>query len=64
MAWIGIWKRGYFYHTDSAENSIYRYKIDPVNNLSDKEVFQTSIGSPDGLTLDTEGNIWTAIWDG
>lgn len=59
-------ERGYFYHTDSAENSIYRYKIDPeFNNLSDKEVFfQTSIGTPDGLTLDTEGNIWTAIWDG
>jgi len=59
-------ERGYFYHTDSADNTIHRYKIDPeFNNLSDKEVFfQTTIGSPDGLTLDTEGNIWTAIWDG
>ena len=59
-------ERGYFYHTDSAENTIYRYKIDPeFKNLSDKEAFfQTTMGTPDGMTLDTEGNIWTAIWDG
>ena len=58
--------RGYFYHTDSGENAIFRYQIYlETAELSNKEViFKPEIGSPDGLTLDKDGNIWTAIWDG
>lgn len=58
--------RGYFYHTDSGDNSIFRYQINlETTELSNKEVFfKPEIGSPDGLTLDKDGNIWTAIWDG
>jgi len=58
--------RGYFYHTDSGENSIFRYQINlETAELSSKEVFfKADIGTPDGLTLDKDGNVWTAIWDG
>lgn len=57
---------GFFYHTDSGENSIFRYQINlETAELSNKEIFfKPEIGSPDGLTLDKDGNIWTAIWDG
>lgn len=58
--------RGSFYHTDSGDNSIFRYQINlETAELSNKEVFfKPEVGSPDGLTLDKDGNIWTAIWDG
>lgn len=58
--------RGVFYHTDSQENTIYRYYIDlPSARLSNRKTFfKTERGTPDGLTLDKDGNIWTAIWDG
>ena len=37
-----------------------------MNNLPiNREVFYTPpIGTPDGLALDTAGNLWVAIWDG
>ena len=55
-----------FYHTDSQENTIYRYDIDLQSaELSNRTTFfKTERGTPDGLTLDKDGNIWTAIWDG
>ncbi|MDD2522181.1 MAG: SMP-30/gluconolactonase/LRE family protein [Anaerolineaceae bacterium] len=56
----------YFYHTDSGDNTIYRYEIDFKSaELSNRiEFFKPEIGTPDGLTIDGDGNIWTAIWDG
>lgn len=54
----------FFYHTDLFDRCIYRYDL--VNNLPiNREVFYTPpIGTPDGLALDTAGNLWIAIWDG
>ncbi len=54
----------FFYHTDSFDRCIYRYDL--VNNLPiNREVFYTPpIGTPDGLALDSAGNLWIAIWDG
>ena len=55
-----------FYHTDSGDQAIYRYDFDSnTNSLSGKSVFfKPEIGTPDGLTVDIEGNLWVAIWDG
>ena len=54
----------FFFHTDSLDHSIYRYTIQG-QQLSNKEVFYTPpIGTPDGLTIDSDGNLWIAIWDG
>jgi sugar lactone lactonase YvrE len=54
----------FFYHTDSFDRHIYRYTT--VNNaLTRREIFYTPpTGTPDGLTIDSDGNIWTALWDG
>ncbi len=56
----------FFYHTDSMDHAIYRYDFDmetaTLTNRTD--FFKPGKGTPDGLTLDIDGNIWTAIWDG
>lgn len=56
----------FFYHTDSGDRTIYRYSIDlETAELSNRIPFFTpKIGTPDGMTIDKDGNIWTAIWDG
>lgn len=56
----------FFFHTDSGDHTIYRYDIDlPTAKISNRTPFFTpEKGTPDGLTIDTEGNVWTAIWDG
>lgn len=54
----------FFYHTDSFDRHIYRYTI-VKNALTRREIFYTPPnGTPDGLTIDSDGNIWTALWDG
>jgi sugar lactone lactonase YvrE len=54
----------FFFHTDSLDHSIYRYTLQG-KKLSNKEIFYTTQeGTPDGLTIDAEGNLWVAIWDG
>ncbi|WP_406690281.1 SMP-30/gluconolactonase/LRE family protein [Saccharopolyspora sp. ID03-671] len=49
---------------DSAEGTIYRYRVDPsAGTLHDHQVFATvDNGSPDGMTVDAEGFLWSAIW--
>ena len=58
----------YFYFTDSDRRSIYRFTYDvETGNLSDRQIFVvTPIGEgvPDGLTVDAEGYVWSARWNG
>jgi sugar lactone lactonase YvrE len=54
----------FFFHTDSLDHSIYRYTLQG-KELTNKEIFYTPPkGTPDGLTIDADGNLWVAIWDG
>ncbi|MBD2664830.1 SMP-30/Gluconolaconase/LRE domain protein [Richelia sinica FACHB-800] len=57
-----------FYLTDSAQKQIYAYKFEPsTGNISDRQVFvdlTTESFYPDGLAIDQQGNIWSAMWDG
>lgn len=55
-----------FYHTDSGDNAIYRYDFEVSSGtMTNKTVFfKPEAGTPDGLTVDIEGNLWVAIWDG
>ena len=58
----------YFYTTDSDTHTIYRFEYYlATGELSDPQVhiLTTEIdGVPDGLTIDSEGYIWSARWDG
>ncbi len=55
------------YYTDSGPAVIYAYDFDlESGNLSNRRVFvgNTRPGTPDGLTVDCEGFIWSTRWDG
>lgn len=57
-----------FYCSDSVAREIYCYPLDMETlSLGERQVL-TSIqhdkGLPDGLCVDAQGNIWTALWDG
>jgi sugar lactone lactonase YvrE len=53
------------YLADTKDRNIYKYDFDAETGaISNKRVFfQTEEGTgPDGHAMDTEGNIWTAVW--
>ena len=55
------------YHADSPRRVIYRFAMGPDGQLSDRKVFLTfpeAWGVPDGMTVDSEGHLWVAHWDG
>ncbi|MEH1983289.1 MAG: SMP-30/gluconolactonase/LRE family protein [Nostoc sp.] len=57
-----------FYLTDSAQQKIYAYNFNVITGcISDRRIFVNLTDEsfyPDGLTVDSEGNIWSAMWDG
>ncbi|MGF1542078.1 MAG: SMP-30/gluconolactonase/LRE family protein [Pleurocapsa sp.] len=58
----------YLYFTDSDRRTIYKFKYDvETGNLSDRAIHIVTPpgeGVPDGLTVDSQGYIWSARWDG
>lgn len=55
------------YFTDSGSQTIWRFAYDKrMGTLSDKEVFLKTSDDvlPDGLTVDAEGFVWSALWNG
>jgi len=57
-----------FYHTDSFAHRIYIYDYSVKDGtLSNRRIFSQfaeSQGMPDGATLDREGRLWSALWNG
>ncbi|BAY41045.1 SMP-30/gluconolaconase/LRE domain-containing protein [Nostoc sp. NIES-2111] len=57
-----------FYLTDSPQQKIYAYNFDAVTGkISDRRIFVNLTGEsfyPDGMAIDNQGNIWSAMWDG
>ena len=56
-----------FYHTDSALQRIYAFNLGLDGNVSDRRIFAQfgeGQGYPDGMTVDAEGCLWVAFWDG
>jgi len=56
-----------FYHTDSRDKKIYKIKIDKKLKIIKKKVFikfKSKEGSPDGMTLDKQNNLWTCHFGG
>jgi D-xylonolactonase len=63
--------RRQMYYTDTRAHAIYRFEYDPATGeISNQEIFahvpddDPSLGRPDGLTVDSEGCVWSARWDG
>lgn len=58
---------GLMYVTDTAEGVIRRFQADASGDLDSGDVFATvdpADGSPDGMTVDDQGRVWTALWGG
>ena len=56
-----------FYHTDSRDKKIYKIKIDKKLKIIKKKVFikfKNKEGSPDGMTLDKQNNLWVCHFGG
>ncbi len=56
-----------FYHTDSPKKIIYKIKINKNNKIISKKIFKKfskEEGSPDGMTLDKNKNLWVAHFHG
>ncbi|OKH37878.1 gluconolaconase [[Phormidium ambiguum] IAM M-71] len=60
--------RSTFYLTDSAQHKIYAYNFEEASgNISDRRVLidlSAEGVEPDGLAIDSQGNIWSALWNG
>jgi D-xylono/L-arabinono-1,4-lactonase len=58
----------HIYHTDSTRREINRFRYHRSSgDISDKKLFVKTPegeGVPDGMTVDTEGFVWSARWDG
>lgn len=56
------------YYTDTPKKVIYAYNFDPASGaIENRRNFvhtPDEPGAPDGLTVDSEGFIWSARWDG
>jgi D-xylonolactonase len=56
-----------FYFTETEADAIYRYDYDEATGeVSNRETFVDAGGEghPDGMTVDAEGYVWSARWDG
>ncbi len=66
MAFSGDYK--YFYLTDSDLRTIFRFNYDrETGNLTNQQpyiIIPENEGVPDGMTIDAEGYIWSARWNG
>jgi sugar lactone lactonase YvrE len=56
------------FYVDSTTGRIDTFAFDgATGELGDRQCFaeiESSLGVPDGLTLDAEGGVWVALWDG
>lgn len=60
--------RSVLYHTDTSNRRIYRMDYDGESGeITNRQVLvrtPNDAGVPDGMTVDREGTIWSARWDG
>lgn len=55
------------YHSDSAQQTVYAFDRDADGSVTNRRVFARfgeGEGYPDGMTVDAEGCVWIAFWDG
>ena len=57
----------WLYHTDSARRTVYRFARSDGGGLDSREIFiqfSEEDGYPDGMTIDADGHLWIAHWEG
>ena len=55
------------YHNDSARQVTYAFDLDEAGHAANRRElvrFERGDGYPDGMTVDAEGCLWIAFWDG
>ena len=55
------------YHNDSARQVTYAFDLDSAGKAANRRTFlqfREGDGYPDGMTVDAEGCLWIAFWDG
>jgi D-xylono/L-arabinono-1,4-lactonase len=61
-------ERRTFFFIDSVPRTIYAFDYDEETGSLSRQrsflIFDESEGLPDGLTIDSEGYLWTAFWNG
>ncbi len=64
MAWSSDRKK--FYFSDSLEHAVFVFDYEEESGmLSNRKVlFEVENGVPDGLCIDSDDNIWLAVWGG
>jgi len=57
-----------FYYIDTPTQEVVQFDHDKATaTLSNRTVvfkFPVDMGEPDGMTIDTDGNLWVALWNG
>lgn len=55
------------YYIDTPTQRVDRFRVDADGEISDRTpvvVIEDADGHPDGMTIDAEGCLWVALWDG
>ena len=55
------------YHNDSARQVTYAFDLDEGSKVANRRIFlrfAEGDGYPDGMTVDSDGCLWIAFWDG
>jgi sugar lactone lactonase YvrE len=60
LEWSPDGTRAYYVDTPTREISVFEYDA----QLRDRRVFARTDAHPDGLTVDAEGGVWVALYDG
>lgn len=56
-------EQGYFYYNDTPLGRTDRFTFLPDGTLTQRQVAcRYDRGGPDGMTIDSDGNLWTALW--
>jgi len=66
LAWAPDGRTMYFIDTPSRQVLAFDYDLDTGQIMNTRAVihFDKSFGWPDGMTSDTDGNLWIAMWGG
>lgn len=66
LAWSPDYKTLYYIDTPTHEVKAFDYDLDTgaIDNMRVVVSLSDSFGHPDGMTSDTQGNLWIAMWGG